>query len=141
MGRHLSGDIDAWLSLSNGPLGFFGTTSAQEGRRIEEVWEFFPEWEMRGWVPIGRDVFGNYYVKSVPEESPVCFVDAFKPDVFRHAVASDALHFAFFSLLERKSLNEDATWKKWPYEKGFVLHYDPNLDQASPDYEMPWDSL
>lgn len=98
IGVDFTTDIKEWLKISNGPAGFFDINWAQKGCRIEEVWLDYPDWKRNGWVPIARDGFGNFYLKSVDRlrESPVCFVEALQSDKMAYAVASNALQFARF---------------------------------------------
>lgn len=133
-------DVKEWLRITNGPSGFYGVGSAQKGSNMEELWELRPDLRQPGWIPVGTDDFGNFYVRVVPESGGrggVFYVEATSTDELAYAAASDTLHFAQFSLEERlhvtpefSSMEEAIKSGKlygWPRDKSFVLSKDPDL--------------
>jgi hypothetical protein len=121
--------VEELLKLSNAPyidsqvlLG----VSDEEHRDIESTYMLFPSWKERGWIPIGADGSGNYYVVPTKEEfgegHPVLFVEAvIDPDIPAYIVASDVAHFVLF-LIER-----ELKMSKWPFDRDDLLARDPNI--------------
>jgi cell wall assembly regulator SMI1 len=136
-GIKLPADIRAWLAITNGASGYFGVQS-QSGCDIEEMWEHFPSWKSQGWIPIGRDSNGNYFVRPTlesPQSTIVHFVDADDIDALAYAVASDTLRFALFTLEEEEALNNDLDYG-WPFNETFVRSKDPQLIALGK--RLPW---
>jgi hypothetical protein len=128
-GIELPDDAKEWLRITNGPPGFCGLGSAQKSVNMEGLWQLFPDWRNNGWIPVGTDDFGNYYVRVVPKsgrQGGVFFVEANISDKLVYAVASDTLHFALFYLKHFEALETRRT-SGWPQDKSFVLSQDPAL--------------
>lgn len=151
-GIELPDDVKQWLRITNGQPGFYGIGSAQKGANIEELWEVRPDLRQPGWIPVGTDDFGNFYVRIVPESGGrggVFYVEATSTDELAYAAASDTLHFAQFSLEESlhvipefSSMEEAIQSGKlygWPRDESFVLSKDPDLThvEGGPFF---WDS-
>lgn len=139
-GIELPDDVKQWLRITNGCPGFYGIGSAQKGFNMERLWEVCPDLQRPGWIPVGMDDFGNFYVRVVPESGGrggVFYVEAIGTRELEYAAASDTLHFAIFSLEERlhvtpefSSVEEAYKSGKmygWPRDKSFVLSKDPEL--------------
>lgn len=139
-GISLSTDVIAFLQISNGAPGFFGIRNAQKICNLENLWEDFPEWKRQSWLPVGRDTFGNYYIKPVIEnsQSPICFVEGTDSNILRYAVASDMLRFALFKLEEQLCPQSDANALGWPFDREYVLKRDPELSAYEDAYPLPW---
>jgi hypothetical protein len=136
----LPDDIKEWLRITNGAAGFFGLDPAYRDRNIEGVWQAVPYLHQEGWIPVGNDAFGNYYVRVVSESggrSGVFHVEGTMADELAYVVASDTLHLAEFVLEEREVLNSGKTYG-WPWDKSFVLSKDPELRHIE-GARFPWE--
>jgi hypothetical protein len=128
-GVELPDDVREWLRITNGASGFFGIGSAPKGSNVEEIWRLTPEWRENRWIPVGRDDFGNFFVRVVPESGKrggVFLVEATISDELVYAAASDTLHFAWFDLRHSEALQTHKT-SGWPQDESFVLSQDPEL--------------
>jgi hypothetical protein len=140
-GIELPEDVKQWLKITNGAPQFFGIGEAQKGSNMEELWRLCPRLRDIGWIPVGEDNFGNYFVRVASESggrSGVFYAEATMPDKLEYAVASDTLHFALFYLRHFEACQ---SWKMsgWPEDKSFVLSQDPELArvEGAPFY---WDA-
>lgn len=123
-----------WLKYTNSPGigsgGVNGILTPELSRDIEAYYDIFPNWKNRGWIPIGGDGCGNYYVMATrPEDGPgmpVFFVEPiWDRDSPRYVVASELLHFLRFYF--RKDLGK----RGWPCNRELVLAEDPDLSYYS----------
>lgn len=136
-----------WLRLTNGAPGFYGIRTSTCRRDFEHVWEHYPVWKMRSWLPVACDDFGNYYVQ--PGCETVCFVEALESEYVAYVVASNMLHFALFKFEERIGLHRELARSKgydihvpesrsrsdkqpteidpWPFSKQYMMFRDPEL--------------
>lgn len=77
LGRDIPGDLASLLRICNGaaigPGGFFGQRPESDALDIPTVLGWFPDWQEQGWLPIGGDGCGNYYVLT--PEGTVGFVE------------------------------------------------------------------
>jgi len=141
-GIELPDDVRAWLRITNGATGYFGIAPTQEGCDIEEMWSLAPEWQQRGWIPVGVDAYGNYYVRVSQGDddsaNAVCFVEGTNRDKLAYAAATDTLHFATFSLKECIVLNVGRE-HGWPFDESLVLSQDPGLAEVTVA-PLPWDA-
>jgi len=140
-GIELPDDVIEWLKITNGAPGFLGIGAAQRGCNMEKLWQLAVRLRRKGWIPVGRDDFGNYYVRVVRESGGrggVLHVEGTSTDELAYAVASDTLHFAVFSLEEKEALNSGETYG-WPGDKSFVLSKDPELAHVE-GARFLWDS-
>lgn len=141
-GATLPKDIQSWLAISDAPPGFLGI-GASNGERIEDIWKLFPDWQRRGWLPVARDGFGNFYVRlggeSDKTSSAVCFVKGLSPERLVYVVATDTLHLAEFLLEEKSAINRDKTYM-WPFDAGFVSSKDPGIKRVTVA-PLPWSAL
>ncbi|WP_081752686.1 SMI1/KNR4 family protein [Kallotenue papyrolyticum] len=97
-----------------------------EYRGIEPIYQLYPYWKDRGWLPIGGDGCGNYYVVPTRGEFgpgyPVFFVDTMDdPDVPAYIVASNVVRFVEFLILNELGEID------WPWDKNEVLKKDPDI--------------
>jgi hypothetical protein len=133
--------VKQWLRITNGSPGFFGIGWAQKGANMEELWQAIPRLRSTRWIPVGRDDFGNYYVRVVPESGQgggVFHIEATTPEKLLYAAASDTLHFALFYLRHLEAFLSRQT-SGWPQDKSIVLFQDPELArvEGAPFY---WDA-
>ena len=126
------------LRLSNGPCvgpgGLFGIRPSLDFLDMEQLYESYPSWVERGWVPVAGDGCGNYYV-AVPanDEWPVVFIDTMEnPEEPAFVVASAVLRFVV-ALLE-KELGNDG----WPFRQGQVTASDPDITRFADRFTLPW---
>lgn len=128
-GIDLPDDVKHWLRITNAPSGFFGIGSAQKGSNMEELWQLVPQLRREGWIPVGRDTSGNFYVRVVLEAGKrggVFYVHGTNTDELACVVASSTLHFALFCLEELEAGRSGQAYG-WPQDKAFVLSKDPEL--------------
>lgn len=138
----------AWLKLCNGPLvgpgGLFGIPPVRKHLSIEYIFEIYPEWHERAWIPISSDGCGNYYVLATVQEFgpgwPVLFIEpiqsAREP---AYIVASGVWRFLVF-LLEDELLHElDILDTPWPFDRAEVTRRDPEIESFT-GVSMPWDA-
>jgi hypothetical protein len=140
-GIELPDDVKQWLKITNGAPQFFGIGEAPKASNMEDLWRLCPRLQDIGWIPVGEDGSGNYFVRLMPESGDrggVFFVEANKPHQLEYAVASDTLHFALF-YLRHLEVCESRKMTEWPHDKSFVLSQDPELAQVvgAPFY---WDA-
>lgn len=132
-GVKLPSDVREWLTLSNGAAGFFGIRPDDEDRDIEGIWRWHPVWRSRKWIPVGRDLNGNFFVRvegnTTDRPNAVYFVEGIGDDCLQYAVASDAMHYAEFAIEELIALDETGNYP-WPLDRDFVLAKDPALKSA-----------
>lgn len=141
-GVDLPEDVKAWLRITNGAPGFFGIGWAQRGCNMEDLWQLWPEMRAKGWIPIGSDEFGNFFVRVVPEpggRGGVFHVEATSMDRLVYVAASDALHYALFHLEHLEAYRLRRT-SGWPQDKEHVLSQDPEMAhvEGAPFY---WDLM
>lgn len=136
-GLQLPPALRRWLKFINGAAIGPGVVYGLGSRRhsygpadIGEILDRRPSWIERGWIPVGSDGFGNYYVLATrPEDgpgTPVLFVEPINdPDIPSYVVASDLFRFLRFYF--RKDLGEQG----WPCDPDKVLPDDPALSAYS----------
>jgi hypothetical protein len=145
-GVQIPASLRRWLKLTNGAAGFYGVDSST-GKDIEKIWEWFPDWKTRSWIPVAIDANGNYYVQ--PACDAVCYVESLNPDELSYVVASDMLHFALFAFEDQMELHRPLARSKgydiylpkssmrrgvpptelnpWPFSKKYMMFRDPEL--------------
>lgn len=141
-GVELPADIRTWLKVTNGAGGFFGVKPVDERCDIENIWRQRPEWQRNQWIPVGKDAFGNWYVRipaaTTPNRGAICFVEYMDPNVLVYVAASSPLNFAEFELENREALDAGEEYG-WPFDRAFVLSRDPELAHAD-IAPLPWES-
>lgn len=137
-------ELHEWLSLSNGPRigpgGLFGILPTEEQMRIESLYELFPAWREKGWIPVAGDGCGNYFVLdsrvSVRSSHPIYFVDHEDNYVIaQYVVASGLWQFLRFLLRTEFAISY------WPFDKEKVLENDPALQEYKGDVPFPWSTI
>ncbi|MBI3862417.1 MAG: SMI1/KNR4 family protein [Planctomycetia bacterium] len=132
-------DVVQWLTVLNGARigrgGVFGIRPDDDYCDIEAMFNVYPGWKTKGWIPIAGDGCGNYYV-IIPDETcfPVCFVDTMA-DSERptYVVASGTWQFLRF-------LFEDELHPSgWPFDRAFVLSRDPEIQRCT-IAPLPWNA-
>ncbi len=134
--------IRRWWRACNGPVigsgALYGVDPRDRFSDIAWVYEHYPEWRDHGWLAMGEDGCGNYYVLDAVagdrEHYPVFFVDheidMGRPD---YLVASGVWEFLWFYLSEE--LGED----RWPFDRDFVLAHDPEIIRFRDYAPLPWE--
>ena len=130
-----------WLSVCNGAWvgrgGAFGVApQPHDGLDIEYALATWSDWATRGWIPLGCDEMGDYYMtgtaRSAEPEGIVFFLDthqSFEEPWF--VVASDVWHFMKGYLSDERG--ED--W--WPFDRDTVVASDPEILRCS-SLVLPW---
>ena len=133
-------DLARWLSITNGPCvgpgGFFGVKTSHDFLDIEGIYQSYPQWLHKKWIPVAGDGCGNYYV-ILPCRGrwPVVFIDTSRdPLVVEYVVASKMLIFV------KAILEKELGTKGWPFEQRTVKQVDPELSLFSGALPMPWDT-
>jgi cell wall assembly regulator SMI1 len=129
-----------WLGRHNGGLignqivSGLGTGAPWE---IEDMVRRVEPWLERGWVPVGADGNGDYYLvgtsSSREPEGVVFFVDRMDFGVPDYVVGSDMWHF-LYGLACQELRSEE--W--WPFERDRMLEVDPTLATVD-SVPLPWD--
>jgi cell wall assembly regulator SMI1 len=126
------------LRLTNGPCvgpgGVFGVRPALDYLDIEALYESYPAWIERRWVPVAGDGCGNYYV-AIPHDGgwPVVFIDTMEDaEAPAFVVASGVLRFVV-ALLEKELGGEG-----WPFNEQKVRSSDPDIARFAGALTLPW---
>ena len=139
-GLILPASVREWLSLCNGafvgPGGAFGVAPQAEALDIESFLSW-SDWATKGWIPLGGDETGRYYMagtaRSVEPEGVVFFLDTHESaDEPWFVVGSDVWHFMKGYL----SVERGEEW--WPFDRDAVVTSDPELPRYS-SLVLPWD--
>ena len=140
-GLSMPSDLAEWLKIANGLfvdsqylLGLYTERSFLD---IESYFTLYPFWKTNGWIPIGGDGCGNYYLISTQNEYgsgfPVFFVDTHEePESPSYIVASNISYFLEF-LLEKELKIE----KRWPFDQDYVTAKDPEI-LSFRNIFLPW---
>lgn len=126
------------LRRSNGPCvgpgGIFGIQPATSFLDIEQLYDSWPEWRERRWVPIAGDGNGNFYV-AVPVlgEWPVVFIETTDDPLQPAFVVASGVLKAIRALLEKELRNGG-----WPFAEEAVLAADPKLAKFAQAFPLPW---
>ncbi len=154
-------EIRAWYRIANG-LGvgsssFFEIKSRIRNRirqnhaasEVEYIYSFLPEFRESGWLPIGDDGCGSYYIIPLRGDFgqgfPVVFLDHEDEYNPTYIVASDLEHFVKFLIEERvknappppgelRFLSLD-----WPFVKEKVVRKDPAILNFT-GVRLPWEA-
>lgn len=128
------------LLFTNAPFiggqALLGISKQNNAYSIEELYKLYPQWQNQGWLPVGDDGCGNYYIttieKKLSNDHPVFFVEAtFDPDKIAYVVASSISHFVEFLIERELKLN------RWPFDQNYVLLKDPDILKFKA-YGLPW---
>ncbi|MCP4536461.1 MAG: SMI1/KNR4 family protein [Chloroflexi bacterium] len=119
-----------WLSTSNGacvgPGGLVGIDINRDSHDLAAIFDNYPIWRDKGWIPVAGDGCGNYYVVATRNDygagEPVLFVDANEtPDEPAFIAASDT--WLFLKFLLSKEVGES----RWPFNEAEVVTSDPDI--------------
>ena len=149
----LPAEICAWFKITNGlrvgTQRLFGIRKMRgDIDDVESILKIFPSWKERGWLPIGTDGSGNYYVIPLRGDYgpgfPVFFVEIIQDEnAPLYIAASDLEHF-IRSFIEDEV--EFAEWPPdkplelvWPFDKEQVLRKDPAILNFT-GVALPWEA-
>jgi hypothetical protein len=139
LGFILPRSFRTWLMTTNGPCvgpgGIVGVNTARDLQNLESIYDLYPNWKAKRWVPVAGDGCGNYYVLVHGEydSDPVVFVDVTEnADEPAFVVASSLWHFLNF--LFRKDLGRS----HWPFDKAEVVSTDSKILETQ--FVLPWDA-
>jgi cell wall assembly regulator SMI1 len=128
LGHHNGGGVGNQIACG------LGTGAAWE---IEDILRREPVWKDRGWIPVGADGFGDYYLaasrSSREPEGLIFFVDQMDFEAPAYVVGSGVWHF-LYGLACDELRSED--W--WPFERDRMLEVDPALTTVDA-VPLPWD--
>jgi hypothetical protein len=129
-------EVREWLRFTDGPC--IGPGGVYGLRDFAHTYGFLSEFQDRGWLPLGTDGCGGYYVLALDSDDtplrPVYFIAPYQAggySVPTYAVASEFWRFLWF--LFRSELGE----QRWPFDAEFVLAHDPALKDVSSAL-LPW---
>lgn len=140
-GLSIPPELREWLRFTNGPCigpgGVYGIRPQREHLDMEGVYEFLPEFKENGWLPLGTDGCGDYYVLALASTQlrPVYFIDGYQKKGYKvptYAVASE--FWLFLRFLFRSELGE----RSWPFDAKAVLASDPDLARVK-GAPLPWE--
>jgi len=147
-GMDLPEEVAQWLSLCNGaavgPGGLLGIYTEWTDLDLTRAMERHPAWREKGWLPVGSDGCGNYYLLQTAagemEKSPVFFVDH-EVDLYApaYAVASGLWEFVLFVLLYELRPDRGQRFF-WPFSLAEVLAIDPELERCAGYIPLPWET-
>jgi hypothetical protein len=116
----------------------FGIRTSREREDIEHVFGFLPEFRDLGWLPLGTDGCGCYYVLATRSVDlplrPVYFIDPYQDGGYgmpTYAVASGL--WPFLRFLFQSELSD----RTWPFDRAVVLAADPALAEIR-SAPLPW---
>ena len=145
LGYALPIELGDWLRTSNGPLvgpgGVYGVPPAEKKLLITEHLKQNSAWQASRWIPVAGDGNGNTYVldatPGIGSSHSVYFVDH-EDERECYRVASNLwlfLRFLFLSELARVHQEKP----HWPFDKSYVLHFDPAIAMYSGAIVLPWE--
>lgn len=147
LGMEFPKEMREWLAISNGPTvsrcNFYGLD--RDYFTFDGVYEQFPEWVEKGWIPILDDETGNYWVMATQEEfgegRPIVFVETTTDyETPAYIAASNLEHFLEFALENQILSPELGDFSKtyWPFDQDKVLAKDPDILNFQ-DVPLPWE--
>ena len=128
IGFRLPSDFRTWLLTTNGPCvgpgGVVGIGNSRKLQDLEFIYDLYPSWQEKHWVPIAGDGCGGYYVLQPGKlaTTPVVFVDA-NGDTDEPAFVVGSDLWRFLAFLFRKDLGQS----RWPFDKNEVIAADPQI--------------
>lgn len=139
IGFRLPNVFRTWLMITNGPCvgpgGVVGVNTVRKLQDLEAIYELYPNWKTKRWIPVAGDGCGNYYVLvySEHELEPIVFVDVMEnPDEPAFIAASDLWHFLDF--LFRSEIGKSG----WPFSEAEVVQRDPKIVETA--FVLPWNA-
>ena len=142
LGFPLSPQLRDWVARYGhsmvGPGGI-ADMDPEDGMGILDRTQMHPEWAEQGWVPLGGEWCGNYYVVATHGEpnlpEPVYFVDASEDQDLPTYIAASSPSTFVGSLMSREKGTID--WH-WPFDQAKTLALDPDIAKSSAP--MPWNA-
>jgi cell wall assembly regulator SMI1 len=118
-----------------GPGGIVGVNTARELQNLESIYDLYPNWKAKRWIPVAGDGCGNYYVlvHGEHERTPVVFVDVMENSDEPAFVVASSL-WQFLDFLFRKDLG----MSRWPFDKTEVTETDAKILET--DFVLPWNA-
>lgn len=146
-GLSLPSELQDWLLICNGavrvdPGGLFGVGHVNN-TTIDNFFEFWPNWLTNGYLCLAGDGSGDYYVlaskepNSVQKTCPIYFMDQEDPETPAYVVSSSLWYFLWF-LWDNEIRRYQKRKTYWPFDKDFVLKYDPGILQIK-SVSLPWE--
>jgi cell wall assembly regulator SMI1 len=135
----LPSSFRSWLMTTNGPCvgpgGIVGIGTTRDLQDLECIYDLYPTWKEKGWIPIAGDGCGNYYVLTHGEYNiePVVFVDVMENSDEPAFVVASSL-WQFLDFLFRKDLGKS----RWPFDEAEVVATDPNIIRTQ--FVLPWNA-
>jgi hypothetical protein len=138
IGMTVSSELRDWLRYTNGPCigpgGLFGTRPHREHLDMGRALLRIPEFRANGWLPLGTDDCGGYYVLTTGSGA-VFFVDPHGAGYGAPTYAVASGLWPFLRFLFRRELGE----RRWPFDPAEVLAHDPSLADVR-GAPLPWDA-
>ena len=140
-------ELRDWLRLCNGPIvGPGGTYSL---KKMEQMYQWHPEWKEKGWIKVADDGCGDPYVldtsTKIGDTHPVYFIDHETYEGEADYVVASSL-WTFLRFLLRADLESQEAVQHglhyeslWPFNKHFVLMDDPALAQYKGSVPLAWE--
>jgi hypothetical protein len=142
-GIELPPPVSDWLRICNGCSGpgglLLGIGTGKRPFEIEYMYTIAPEWLELGFVAIGTDGCGGYYVVPTRGEFgagfPVLDLDLTGPSRTSPVCiyASDVWHFVC------GQLKAGDVFERWPFRKEITLAFDPAIVNFH-GVPLPWDA-
>ncbi len=134
--------LKQWLSYCNGAaLGmkpYYGVGLLDDSLNIESTYVTMDHWPSRGWIPIGTDGCGNFYVVITKgdygEGEPVIFSDSGQDwGEASYIVAADVWEYVYLSL------SRELDGMEWPFNPQAFRSIDSKIFQYQ-GVPFPWDA-
>jgi cell wall assembly regulator SMI1 len=155
IGIRVPDDLREWLKISNGAfvgtVPVFGVHPPSYPLSMEKLFEIYPSWREKKWIPVASDGCGNYYVIPTQGEYgegfPIVFVEAVTDyETPKYIVASDLSHFLIFLIEDEQLLMKmepldllEGEPTPWPFDEQKVVNDDPAILNFR-DVRVPWSS-
>ena len=121
-----------------GPGGFAGISITRESQDIDHLFDLYPSWLAKGWIPIAGDGCGNYYLVATNGEfgvgEPVFFVDVIDDEEIPSFIVSSN-PWSFLKFIFKKELGQS----KWPFDRIEFEKNDPEVFLFRA-IAFPWDA-
>ena len=147
VGFQLPADLRKWLALVSGVSTaagcFLGASLEPIHLSIADAWFQNPEFRCRGWLPIGDDGCGNFYVLDLSDRgaigAPVYFVDAGTDWRSQTYVMASSIWPFLHGTLRRDSEGEGDFSVRWPFDRTTTLDFDAALNQHAYPVRLAWE--
>ena len=139
-------ELYQWLQTCNGISAKFGVlygiNPISPYLDMVSLLNEFPSWRAKGWIPLGSDGCGDYYVLSSEVVSggttPVLFIDQSDYDNADYVVASSLWKFLRFLFIDEIVAKKNGQGY-WPFEKKKVIAEDPDILLCK-EAPLPWEA-